>query len=163
MSEDPLKFPAVAADKPVENQYRLQEAVVTKTMHLLVGRNRMESAAKPTTTSHFFDSQAQTFARTRGAAHPRHLVLRAEGFDVHAKIRGESPGKQMTGQILARGAAVPSGGARLHLLRDGERLAIALADKFGEFRFNDVPEGHLSLQIDLPHLTVVGSLNLDAG
>jgi hypothetical protein len=28
----------------------------------------------------------------------------------------------------------------------------------GEFHFTDVPEGDLSLQIDLPNLTVIGSL-----
>jgi hypothetical protein len=68
----------------------------------------------------------------------------------------------MDGQILARGAPVPVDGARLHLLRDGERLATTVADKLGEFQFKDVPEGLLSLQVDLPHLTVVGALRLDA-
>jgi hypothetical protein len=122
----------------------------------------MEGAAKPTVASTFFDSQAQpTLAGTRGAADARHLVLRAEGFDIHVKIWGTSPARHMTGQILARGAAIPVGGARVHLLRDGDRLAITTADNLGEFSFNEVPEGQLSLQIDLPHLTVVGALNLD--
>jgi hypothetical protein len=119
----------------------------------------MESSAKPTIAATFFDSQ--TAAGMRGSMDTRHLVLRSEGFDIHVKILGGSPKKQMTGQILARGVAVPVAGARLHLLRDGERLAITIADKLGEFSFSDVPEGQLSLQIDLPHLTVVGALNLD--
>jgi hypothetical protein len=123
----------------------------------------MESAAKPTIAAIFVDSQAQaTVAGTRGsAADGRHFVLRSEGFDIHVKVLGTSPKKQMTGQILARGVAIPVAGARLHLLREGERLAITIADKLGEFSFHDVPEGPLSLQIDLPHLTVVGALNLD--
>src|SRR6059036_204529 len=121
----------------------------------------MESAAKPVIASTLFDSYSQTTpAGTRGAPDARHLVLRAEGFDIHVKVWGESPKRQMAGQILARGAAVPVGDARLHLLRDGERLAITTADKLGEFSFNDVPEGQLSLQIDMLHLTVVGALNL---
>jgi len=123
----------------------------------------MESAAKPTVASTFYDSQVHaSFAGTRGPTDARHLVLRAEGFDIHVKVWAGSPKRQMAGQILARGAAVPVGGARMHLLRDGERLAITTADTLGEFSFNDVPEGQLSLQIDLPHLTVVGALNLDS-
>jgi hypothetical protein len=122
----------------------------------------MESAAKPTIAATFFDSQTQaTAAGTRGSTDARHLVLRSEGFDIHVKVLGTSPKKQMTGQILARGVAIPVAGAKLHLLREGERLAITIADKLGEFSFHDVPEGQLSLQIDLPHLTVVGALNLD--
>jgi len=30
----------------------------------------------------------------------------------------------------------------------------------GEFSFTDLPEGDLSIQIDLPNLTVVGALNV---
>jgi len=122
----------------------------------------MESAAKPAIASTFFDSlDRATFTGTRGAADARHLVLRAEAFDIHVKIWGEPPGREMVGQILARGAAIPVGGARLQLLRDGERLATTIADKLGEFKFSGVPEGVLSLQIDLPNLTVVGALNLN--
>jgi hypothetical protein len=122
----------------------------------------MESAAKPATASTLFDSHAQpSLSGTRGAADARHLVLRAEGFDIHVKIWGTVPNRQMAGQILARGAALPVEGARLHLLRDGERLATTAADNLGEFTFNEVPEGLLSLQVDLPNLTVVGALSLD--
>jgi hypothetical protein len=123
----------------------------------------MESAAKPATASTLFDSHTQPqFAGIRGNTDARHLVLRAEGFDIHVKIAGTAPSRQMDGQILARGAPVPVDGARLHLLRDGERLATTVADKLGEFQFHDVPEGLLSLQVDLPNLTVVGALSLDS-
>ena len=122
----------------------------------------MESAAKPATASTLFDSHAQpALAGAREASDVRQLVLRAEGFDIHVKVWGTPPGRQMAGQILARGAALPVEDARLHLLREGERLATSVADKLGEFTFKDVPEGLLSLQIDLPHLTVVGALSLD--
>lgn len=36
------------------------------------------------------------------------------------------------------------------------------ADQLGEFGFREVAEGQLSLQTALPHLTVVGALNLDS-
>ena len=108
-----------------------------------------------------FDSFAQpSLAGARGgAAMGRQMVLRAEGFDIHLKIWGVTPGRRLTGQILARGEGAFVHRARLHLIRDGERYGSTVADKFGEFEFELIPEGFLSLQIDLPHLTVVGSLN----
>jgi hypothetical protein len=33
-------------------------------------------------------------------------------------------------------------------------------DDMGEFHFSDVPDGDLSLQIDLPNLTVIGALTV---
>ena len=122
----------------------------------------MESAARPAIASTFFDSFDQvTSAGTQKAAVARHLVLRAKTFDIHVKIWGEPHRREMAGQILARGAAVPVSGARLQLVRDGVRLATTMADQLGEFIFGEVPQGLLSLQLDLPHLTVVGALNLD--
>jgi hypothetical protein len=88
----------------------------------------------------------------------RQMVLRAEGFDIHLKIWGVTTGRRMAGQILARGEGSFVNGARLHLIRDGERFHSTAVDKFGEFEFEAVPEGLLSLQVDLPHLTVVGTL-----
>jgi hypothetical protein len=101
-----------------------------------------------------------SLAGTRGAVASAHqMVLRAEGFDIHVKIWGVTPGRRMAGQILARGEGSFVHGARLHLIRDGERFHSTAVDKFGEFEFEAVPEGLLSLQIDLPHLTVVGTLS----
>lgn len=109
-----------------------------------------------------FDSLAQpSLAGARGTTTTaqRQLVLRAEGFDIHLKMWGVAPGRRMAGQVLARGESAFVSGARLHLIRDGERYDSVTVDKFGEFEFETVPDGFLSLQIDLPHLTVVGLLN----
>jgi hypothetical protein len=101
-----------------------------------------------------------SLAGARGtSSSARQMVLRAEGFDIHLKIWGVTPGRRMAGQILARGESAFVNGARLHLIRDGERFHSTSVDKFGEFEFEAVPEGLLSLQIDLPHLTVVGTLS----
>jgi hypothetical protein len=110
-----------------------------------------------------FDSLAQpALAGARssgGVTSQRQIVLRAEGFDIHLKIWGVTPGKRLAGQILPRGEGSFVQAARLHLIRDGERYDSTAVDKFGEFEFENLPEGFLSLQIDLPHLTVVGTLN----
>ncbi len=107
-----------------------------------------------------FDSFAQpSLAGARGAATSRQMVLRAEGFDIHLKICGVAPSRRMAGQVLARNERSFVHGARLHLIRDGERFISTAVDKFGEFEFETLPDGFLSLQVDLPHLTVIGTLN----
>ena len=107
-----------------------------------------------------FDSfQQPAFAGARGAANAaRQLVLRAENFDIHLKIWGEHHHRQMLGQMLTRSGNETREIAHFHLLRNGERLESTSMDDMGEFHFNNIPDGDLSLQIDLPHLTVIGAL-----
>ncbi|HEY2383651.1 MAG TPA: hypothetical protein VGK48_20945 [Terriglobia bacterium] len=107
-----------------------------------------------------FDSFMQpAMAGARGSAAPaRQLVMRAEEFDIHVKIWGEQEHMQMLGQLLPRHGEDFVQSARFHLLKNGERIESTAVDDLGEFHFSDVPEGDLSLQIDLPNLTVIGAL-----
>jgi len=109
-----------------------------------------------------FDSFRQpALAGARGpSAAARQLVMRAEEFDVHIKVWGEPDHRQMLGQLLPRSGESFVRVARFHLLRNGERLETVAVDEMGEFQFTDVPEGDLSLQIDLPNLTVIGALKV---
>jgi hypothetical protein len=108
-----------------------------------------------------FDSFKQpVFAGVRGgAASARQMVLRTEGFDVHVKIWGNMPRHKIAGQVLSRMESTFIDGYRLHLLRDGEHVETILADRLGEFEFPEVPEGSLSLEVELPGMTLVGALN----
>lgn len=85
----------------------------------------------------------------------RQLVLRTEEFDIQLRIWGEPGHRQMLGQVLSRNEErflqVP-----LHLLRSSETLETVVVDKMGEFRFADVPDDDLTLQVDLPDLTIIG-------
>src|SRR5262245_56120900 len=102
-----------------------------------------------------------TVANVRGTAvASRQLVLRAEDFDIHIKIWGGPDHRQMLGQLLPRGTPKFVGTARFHLLQTGERLETATIDEIAEFHSTDVPEGELSLQTDVPNLTVVGAVNV---
>jgi hypothetical protein len=107
-----------------------------------------------------FDSfQQPALAGVRGAeTAARQLVLRAEDFDIHLKIWGEQHQRQLLGQMLTRSGIEFPDSAHFHLLRNGERVESTSMDDMGEFHFRNIPEGDLSLQIDLPHLTVVGAL-----
>lgn len=108
-----------------------------------------------------FDTFLQpAVAGSRGSpTSPRQVVMRAEEFDIHIKIWGELERRQMLGQLLPRSGHDFVRFARFHLLKNGERLESTTIDEMGEFHFTDVPEGDLSLQIDLPNLTVIGALN----
>jgi hypothetical protein len=106
-----------------------------------------------------FDSFMQpAFAGVRGTAEARQVVLRAEDFDVHVKISGDPGQQQLIGQIFPRNESRFVDNAQLQLLKDGERVGLTVVDQFGGFQFEEVPQGTLSLQIDLPRLTVVGAL-----
>ena len=67
--------------------------------------------------------------------------------------------RDLLGQILPRGNRGFINDARLHLRQDGERIGSVRANDLGEFHFTDVPEGMLSLQIDLPNVTVISALH----
>ena len=109
-----------------------------------------------------FDSFTEpAFAGVRsGAAPARQLVMHAEEFDIHVKIWGDTDRRQMLGQLLPRSGQNFVNMARFHLLRNGERIETTAVDDMGEFHFSDVPDGDLSLQIDLPNLTVIGALTV---
>jgi len=98
-------------------------------------------------------------AGARGATDDRQVVLRAEEFDVHIKIFGDNGQRQLIGQIFARDENTFPKSTRLQLLQNGERVGMTQVDQFGGFQFEEVPQGSLSLQIDMPNLTVVGALN----
>jgi hypothetical protein len=133
-----------------------------------MGIFQLESQDQPTRRSVIaaivFDSFAQpSMAGLRGSsAVARQIVMRADEFDIHVKIWGDEDRRQMLGQLLPRKGGDFVGTARFHLLRNGERVESTITDETGEFHFTDVPQGLLSIQIDLPHLTVIGALNLQA-
>lgn len=106
-----------------------------------------------------FDSFKQpAFAGARGAVDSRQMVLRTAEFDVHIRISGKAENRQITGQIMTRTESGFVELARVHLLLNGEPIQSAELDALGEFEFDDTPVGQLSLQIDLPNLTVIGAL-----
>ena len=108
----------------------------------------------------FDNFREPAFAGARGVAGAaRQLVLRAEEFDIHIKIWGEQDHLQMLGQLLSRIGDDFVQATRFHLLQNGETLETTGGDELGEFHFTEVPEGDLSLQIDLPDFTVIGALN----
>ena len=123
--------------------------------------SQTKSGLRQILASLVFDSFTQpAFAGARGHAATRQVLMRADEFDIHVRIWATNEDRQMLGQIQPRGTNTFIDTARLHLLQNGERVSSASVNELGEFHFDSVPSGVLSLQIDLPHLTVIGSLDV---
>jgi hypothetical protein len=137
------------------------DAVLASTIALFEHRAQMDKPSlREILASMVFDSFAQpAFGGARGEATARQLVLRAEEFDIHVRIWTTENGREMLGQIQSRSDDCFTADAHLHLLHNGERIGSSDLNDLGEFYFALVPDGFLSLQIDLPHLTVIGALN----
>ncbi len=89
----------------------------------------------------------------------RELVLQAEEFDIYLKITFFKEHRELLGQILPRGSNTFVNDATLHLRQNDERVGSANVNDLGEFQFSNFPDGLLSLQIDLPNLTIITTLN----
>jgi hypothetical protein len=89
----------------------------------------------------------------------RRFILRDEEYDIHIKMSGDDDHRQIHGQLLPRSGTGFAQPAQCHLLRNGARFQSTSTNETGEFHFADVPAGDLNLQVDLPGLTIVGSLN----
>jgi hypothetical protein len=88
----------------------------------------------------------------------RQLVLRAEDFDIHIRMSTLENHRELLGQILPRGNSAFVQTAKLHLRQKDERVGSTTTNDLGEFRFNDIPDGSLSLQVDLPNRTLITAL-----
>jgi hypothetical protein len=133
---------------------------VESVMHIFRPRQEEVASLRSIIASIVFDSFLQpAMAGARGASTTsRQLVMRADEFDIHIKIWSEGERKEMLGQLLSRSDPGFTSTARFHLLRNGEKIESTITDELGEFHFSDIPEGNLSLQMDLPNLTVIGAL-----
>jgi hypothetical protein len=112
-----------------------------------------------------FDSFAQpalSSVRAEAAGYEqiiqRQVVLQAEEFDIHVRVSMFEDHRDLLGQILPRGKGFIKE-ASLYLRHDDERIRSANVNELGEFEFCDVPVGMLSLQIDLPTVTIISTLD----
>jgi hypothetical protein len=89
----------------------------------------------------------------------RQVVFQAEEYDIYLRLSMFEDHRDLLGQILPRDAREFVRDATLHLRHDDQRIASAAVNELGEFHFCDVPEGMLSLQIDLPYVTIISALH----
>ena len=146
----------------------------------LLKRENLESAPEPVThmanaifeppvqrralreviASIVFDSFAQpALAGARGASAARQLLLTAEDIDIHLRVWTLGTERRIAGQVLSRDKSADLEGTRLHLLNEGRRVGTTEANRFGEFEFDEVVEGVLDIEIELPHVRISSVLS----
>jgi hypothetical protein len=91
----------------------------------------------------------------------RQVMLQAQEFDIHIRISRFEDHCDLLGQILPRGSREFMRDANLYLRHGEDRISSANVNELGEFQFSGLPNGMLSLQIDLPTLTVISALNTE--
>ena len=135
-------------------------ASITASAHTIFEPSTPRRPLRELLASVVFDSFAQpALAGARGALSTRQLLLSAEEIDVHLRVWAQGAERRIAGQVLSRSKTTDIGGTRLHLLSEGKRISSVEADKFGEFEFEEVTDGPLELEIELPHLRITGALN----
>jgi hypothetical protein len=124
------------------------------------GQELKRAAPREIVAAIVFDSLTQPFTDARGATDARQVVMRAEELDIHLKISADPSQHQIVGQVFARNETQFLSSVRLHLLLNGKPFKTTWSDNFGQFQFDEVPQGMFRLQLDLPHLTVVGGITI---
>jgi hypothetical protein len=102
-----------------------------------------------------FDSfESAAFAGARGALGARQVLMRTENVDIDLHISQANGGHTLLwGQLLPRLENAMLGRVQVTLLSDGERIQSVRTNESGEFRFEDVPTGELSIGVYLPTMS----------
>jgi len=107
-----------------------------------------------------FDSFAEPFSGARGGSEARQVLMQAEEFDIHLKISTNPAQHQIVGQVFARNETEFVSSVRVHLWLNEKPFKTAVSDNFGQFQFDEVPQGEVRLVLEMPQLTVVGGITI---
>jgi hypothetical protein len=140
----------VASAKKV---FRTPRTIEFRPPRKIIASMVFDSFAQPTTAA----IRGETTAFSEQAV-IRHVVFQAEQYDICVRLSMFDDHRDLLGQILPRDSRDFVTDTSLHLRQDDERIASAVVNELGEFQFCDVPDGKLSLQIDLPNMTIITAL-----
>jgi hypothetical protein len=113
---------------------------------------------QPITTAHIiFDSSLSLLpSGVRGIGQDRHLLFVGPDLDIHLKIAPADRHKEIYGQVIAHGQKEEPTNI---LLLGCEAPLETTPGPFGEFIFDEVPGGSLSLEIVLPSCRVTAAFD----
>jgi hypothetical protein len=101
-----------------------------------------------------FDSLTEpALAGVRGPGDARQVVLRTDNVDIDLHISRTGGRTMLWGQLLPRMEDTMIGQVQVTLMCEGERLRSVRSNESGEFRFDDVPPGELSIGVHVPSLS----------
>jgi hypothetical protein len=111
---------------------------------------------QPATTAYtIFDSSLSFLpSGVRGMDQDRHLLFVGPELDIHVKITQADRHKEIYGQVITHGEKEEPATV---LLLSCEAPQEATAGPFGEFNFDEVRSGSVSLEIVLPSRRVVAA------
>lgn len=84
----------------------------------------------------------------RGSAEGQQILFSTDNIDIHLQIFREKP--LILGQIMERSNHEFIAGARVGILQESELIDSTVSNSLGEFRFSELPRGHVQLYADLP-------------
>ena len=87
-------------------------------------------------------------AGLRGSAEGQQILFSTDNIDIHLQIFREKP--LMLGQIMERSNHEFIAGARVGILQEDELIDSTVSNSLGEFRFTELPRGHVQIYADLP-------------
>jgi hypothetical protein len=87
-------------------------------------------------------------AGLRGSAEGQQILFSTDNIDIHLQIFREKP--LMLGQIMERSNHEFIAGVRVGILHEDELIDSTVSNSLGEFRFTELPRGHVQLYADLP-------------
>jgi hypothetical protein len=91
--------------------------------------------------------------RTENAS--REMTYQAEDLEIALSLRRSANGKMtLTGQVLGQDSPMDDTSARADLVLDGDHFATSPLTNWGEFAFQDVPEGPCGLRIQIAGRTI---------
>ena len=140
------------------------ESLLKETLTIIPPRltdTMRELVARPV----FDSSSAAASPGLRGGDISRNMLLQADNIDIHLRVYRTSGSWQVMGQLLPRSTETYPGRSRLSLVRSGVEIDTTLTDYFGEFRFDNVPEGTLTITAKIPSRScrVVAVVEIDGG
>ncbi len=104
------------------------------------------------------DSEVSPFmSGMRGGPGDRHMIFGADDFDLHLKVVPTATHKKVLGQLSSRTTVWDF--ALVTLLVDGNPRETATTDNFGEFILQEVPAGHVSIEVLVPSHCMVATFD----
>jgi hypothetical protein len=137
----------------IQDEDMAQEKKTTSTIELI---------AVPRAARIMFDSDLSSLpSGIRGMAIPdRHLLFADSDLDIHVKITDAGrQKKEIYGQVIPRTPVEEKAGT-VKLQATDEHLETTETDSFGEFSFDNVPTGAVSVEIVMAMHRVVASFEV---
>lgn len=97
----------------------------------------------------------------RGSVESQQLIFHAGDLHIHLRISTQEDEKTILGQLLPQAPGASAAGAKVSLRFGTDPIGSTLTNSVGEFRFNGVPAGALTLEAEIaPRPSVIANFKV---